>query len=107
MSDLFVVSMVFGTRPEAIKMAPLAAKLRENSNIKLHICSTGQHREMLTQVLDAFDLQADEDLDVMTSGQTLNGLSQLLLQCGCPLYHCTFIGLSRCCHSSNLLFKYS
>ncbi|WP_368484238.1 non-hydrolyzing UDP-N-acetylglucosamine 2-epimerase [Thalassospira lucentensis] len=79
MSDLFVVSMVFGTRPEAIKMAPLAAKLRENSNIKLHICSTGQHREMLTQVLDAFDLQADEDLDVMTSGQTLNGLSQLLL----------------------------
>lgn len=79
MPDPFVVSMVFGTRPEAIKMVPIAAKIRENSNINLHICSTGQHREMLTQVLNAFDLQADEDLNVMTSGQTLNGLSQILL----------------------------
>ncbi|MCC9624090.1 UDP-N-acetylglucosamine 2-epimerase (non-hydrolyzing) [Thalassospira sp. MA62] len=79
MKKTFVVCMVFGTRPEAIKMVPLAVKLRQNHNIHLHICSTGQHREMLTQVLDAFDLEVDEDLDVMTRGQSLNGLSQVML----------------------------
>lgn len=75
----FNVMMVFGTRPEAIKMAPLARVLRQWPDIKLNICSTGQHREMLTQVLDAFELTVDEDLQVMTQGQTLNGLSQNLL----------------------------
>jgi len=52
----FNVMMVFGTRPEAIKMAPLARVLRQWPDIKLNICSTGQHREMLKQVLDAFEL---------------------------------------------------
>jgi len=75
----FKVMMVFGTRPEAIKMAPLARVLRHWPDIQLNICSTGQHREMLTQVLDAFELTVDEDLHVMTQGQTLNGLSQHLL----------------------------
>ncbi|QAX85316.1 UDP-N-acetylglucosamine 2-epimerase (non-hydrolyzing) [Pseudomonas sp. DTU12.3] len=75
----FKVMMVFGTRPEAIKMAPLARVLRQWPDIQLNICSTGQHREMLTQVLDAFELSVDEDLQVMTQGQTLNGLSQNLL----------------------------
>ncbi|MDI2142545.1 MULTISPECIES: non-hydrolyzing UDP-N-acetylglucosamine 2-epimerase [unclassified Pseudomonas] len=75
----FNVMMVFGTRPEAIKMAPLARVLRQWPDIKLNICSTGQHREMLKQVLDAFELTVDEDLQVMTQGQTLNGLSQHLL----------------------------
>ncbi|WP_433897878.1 non-hydrolyzing UDP-N-acetylglucosamine 2-epimerase [Pseudomonas sp. PSE1(2024)] len=75
----FNVMMVFGTRPEAIKMAPLARVLRQWPDITLNICSTGQHREMLTQVLDAFELTVDEDLQVMTQGQTLNGLSQHLL----------------------------
>jgi UDP-N-acetylglucosamine 2-epimerase (non-hydrolysing) len=75
----FKVMMVFGTRPEAIKMAPLARVLRQWPDIQLNICSTGQHREMLTQVLDAFELTVDEDLQVMTQGQTLNGLSQNLL----------------------------
>ena len=60
-------------------MAPLARVLRQWPDIKLNICSTGQHREMLTQVLDAFELTGDEDLQVMTQGQTLNGLSQHLL----------------------------
>ncbi|UVE16722.1 UDP-N-acetylglucosamine 2-epimerase (non-hydrolyzing) [Pseudomonas sp. LS44] len=73
------VMMVFGTRPEAIKMAPLARVLRERAEIELYVCVTGQHREMLQQVLDAFELQVDENLQVMTEGQSLNGLSQQLL----------------------------
>ncbi|WP_047304981.1 non-hydrolyzing UDP-N-acetylglucosamine 2-epimerase [Pseudomonas fluorescens] len=75
----FKVMMVFGTRPEAIKMAPLARALRHWPGIELYICSTGQHREMLKQVLDSFELKVDVDLQVMTQGQTLNGLSQQLL----------------------------
>ncbi|WP_248764963.1 non-hydrolyzing UDP-N-acetylglucosamine 2-epimerase [Pseudomonas protegens] len=75
----FKVMMVFGTRPEAIKMAPLARVLKHWPGIELHICSTGQHREMLKQVLDSFELEVDLDLQVMTQGQTLNGLSQQLL----------------------------
>lgn len=75
----FKVMMVFGTRPEAIKMAPLARVLRRWPGIELYICSTGQHREMLEQVLDTFELEVDQDLQVMTRGQTLNGLSQQLL----------------------------
>lgn len=75
----YKVMMVFGTRPEAIKMAPLARVLRNWPGIELNICSTGQHREMLTQVLDSFELTVDEDLQVMTQGQTLNGLSEQLL----------------------------
>jgi len=73
------VMMVFGTRPEAIKMAPLARLLREWPEIDLHICSTGQHREMLEQVLTAFGLSVDQDLKVMTQNQTLNGLARDLL----------------------------
>lgn len=75
----FNVMMVFGTRPEAIKMAPLARVLREWPDIELNICSTGQHREMLQQVLTGFGLSVDQDLHVMTQGQTLNGLSRELL----------------------------
>ena len=71
----YKVTMVFGTRPEAIKMAPLARVLRRTPEIELRICSTGQHREMLQQVLNSFELEVDEDLDVMTQGQTLNSLS--------------------------------
>ncbi|UBM27555.1 UDP-N-acetylglucosamine 2-epimerase (non-hydrolyzing) [Pseudomonas sp. p1(2021b)] len=73
------VMMVFGTRPEAIKMAPLARVLRQWPGIDLHICSTGQHREMLEQLLTAFGLGVDQDLKVMTHSQTLNGLSRDLL----------------------------
>lgn len=75
----FKVMMVFGTRPETIKMAPLARVLRHWPGIELSICSTGQHREMLKQVLDSFELKVDLDLQVMTQDQTLNGLSQQLL----------------------------
>ncbi|MDD2058096.1 UDP-N-acetylglucosamine 2-epimerase (non-hydrolyzing) [Pseudomonas sp. GD03860] len=76
----YTVMMVFGTRPEAIKMAPLAQVLRQWPDVELNICSTGQHREMLQQVLKDFGLSVDEDLHVMTQSQTLNGLSQQLLE---------------------------
>ncbi|MFJ4445455.1 non-hydrolyzing UDP-N-acetylglucosamine 2-epimerase [Pseudomonas sp. NPDC089422] len=75
----YCVMMVFGTRPEAIKMAPLARVLRTWPEVNLHICSTGQHREMLEQVLTAFGLNVDQDLKVMTQNQTLNGLARDLL----------------------------
>ncbi|PVZ42342.1 non-hydrolyzing UDP-N-acetylglucosamine 2-epimerase [Pseudomonas sp. CC120222-01a] len=75
----YSVMMVFGTRPEAIKMAPLARVLRSWPEVDLHICSTGQHREMLEQVLTAFGLSVDQDLKVMTQNQTLNGLARDLL----------------------------
>jgi UDP-N-acetylglucosamine 2-epimerase (non-hydrolysing) len=75
----YCVMMVFGTRPEAIKMAPLARVLRTWPEVNLHICSTGQHREMLEQVLTAFGLSVDQDLKVMTQNQTLNGLARDLL----------------------------
>ncbi|MFK0090199.1 non-hydrolyzing UDP-N-acetylglucosamine 2-epimerase [Pseudomonas sp. NPDC090755] len=76
----YTVMMVFGTRPEAIKMAPLAQVLRQWPDLDLNICSTGQHREMLQQVLRDFGLSVDEDLHVMTQDQTLNGLSRQLLE---------------------------
>ena len=81
------VLMVFGTRPEAIKMAPLARLLRSTKGIQLRICSTGQHREMLQQVLASFNLHADENLQVMTQNQTLSSLSQQLLASLDQVYH--------------------
>ena len=57
------VLIVFGTRPEAIKMAPLVAELKNNLNVK--VCVTAQHREMLDQVLDLFEINPDYDLDII------------------------------------------
>jgi UDP-N-acetylglucosamine 2-epimerase (non-hydrolysing) len=63
---------VFGTRPEAIKLAPVIDELRrDRERFDVRICTTGQHREMLDQVLDLFDLQPDVDLDLMRPGQEL------------------------------------
>ena len=71
---------VFGTRPEAIKMAPLVKALDADPRFDAKVCVTAQHREMLDQVLEIFDIQPDFDLDLMKPGQTLNGLtSQILL----------------------------
>jgi UDP-N-acetylglucosamine 2-epimerase (non-hydrolysing) len=69
------VLSIFGTRPEAIKMAPLALMLASTPTIDATICVTGQHRTMLRQVLELFDLQPDYDLDLMQPSQTLNALS--------------------------------
>ena len=60
------VMLVFGTRPEAIKMAPLAIKLKENdADFETIVCVTGQHREMLDQVLNIFQIVPDYDLNIM------------------------------------------
>lgn len=75
------VLCIFGTRPEAIKMAPVIQALREyNDRIRLRICVTAQHREMLDQVLDLFGIVPDRDLDLMRSGQDLYGLTSLLIR---------------------------
>jgi UDP-N-acetylglucosamine 2-epimerase (non-hydrolysing) len=73
------VLSIFGTRPEAIKMAPLVTALQQEPQIQSVVCVTGQHREMLDQVLALFDLRAQHDLDTMVPNQTLNGLYARLI----------------------------
>lgn len=65
---------IFGTRPEAIKMAPLVKRLALEPGVTSLICVTGQHRTMLQQVMDVFDITADYDLDIMAPNQTLNSI---------------------------------
>lgn len=72
------ILLCFGTRPEAIKMAPLYHNLKNNS-FEVLICVTAQHREMLDQVLDFFEIKPDFDLDLMQSNQSLNSLSASIL----------------------------
>ena len=75
------VMTVFGTRPEAIKMAPLVLELNKRSNmIESIVCVTAQHREMLDQVLDIFGITPDYDLDIMKSRQTLVGITTRVLE---------------------------
>ena len=71
--------VVFGTRPEAIKMAPLCHKLREQKDIETVICVTAQHRQMLDQVLSIFDLIPDIDLNIMKKGQDLYDVTSNIL----------------------------
>ena len=65
------VLTVFGTRPEAIKMAPVVLGLREAEGIESLVCVTAQHREMLDQVLKLFEITPDYDLNIMKPGQDL------------------------------------
>ena len=69
------ISLIFGTRPEAIKLCPLVLKLREQPGVTTHVCVTAQHREMLDQVLDSFGVKPDVDLDLMSPNQNLSGLT--------------------------------
>ncbi|WGK60370.1 UDP-N-acetylglucosamine 2-epimerase (non-hydrolyzing) [Halopseudomonas sp. SMJS2] len=71
---------VFGTRPEAIKMAPLALQLAEDERFDAKVCVTGQHREMLDQVLGLFELKPDYDLNIMKPGQDLTDVTTGILQ---------------------------
>ena len=71
---------VFGTRPEAIKMAPVIKALAAESGVQPITCVTGQHRQMLDQVLELFGIKPDHDLSVMTPNQTLNGLSGRVIE---------------------------
>ncbi len=71
---------IFGTRPEAIKLCPLVRRLRaEDGRFDLKVCVTAQHREMLDQVLEAFSVRPDCDLDLMEPGQTLAALTSRLI----------------------------
>ena len=65
------VMLVFGTRPEAIKMSPLVKELKKRKTIETIVCVTGQHRQMLDQVLEVFDIVPDYDLSIMRDKQTL------------------------------------
>jgi UDP-N-acetylglucosamine 2-epimerase (non-hydrolysing) len=69
------ILVIFGTRPEAIKLAPVIIQLKKNFGQQVVVCSTGQHREMLKQVLDIFNIEVDYDLDLMRKNQDLFNIS--------------------------------
>ena len=73
------VLSVFGTRPEAIKMAPVVKALASAKDMESIVCVTAPHRDMLDQVLGIFDIVPDEDLDLMTPGQSLHALTARVL----------------------------
>lgn len=73
------IMLVFGTRPEAIKMCPLVNELKTRENIKTVVCVTGQHRQMLDQVLEAFSVVPDYDLSIMKANQTLFDITSNIL----------------------------
>ena len=74
------ILLVFGTRPEAIKMAPVVKELQRRSDqFDVKVCVTGQHREMLDQVLDIFSIRPDFDLNIMQPGQDLYDISSRIL----------------------------
>ena len=69
------VMSIFGTRPEAIKMAPLVKELEKRNEIESIVCVTAQHRQMLDQVLETFKIKPDYDLNIMKQGQTLGDIT--------------------------------
>ena len=73
------VMLVFGTRPEAIKMCPLVNELKTRKSLQTVVCVTGQHKEMLTQVLETFDVVPDYNLSIMKEGQTLFDITTNIL----------------------------
>jgi len=73
------ILLVFGTRPEAIKMAPLYLALKKQEHLEVKLCLTAQHRQMLDQVMNFFDIQPDFDLDLMKPGQNLFSLTADIL----------------------------
>lgn len=74
------VMLVFGTRPEAIKICPLVNELKKRKGLETIVCVTGQHREMLTQVLEAFEVVPDYDLSIMKAKQTLFDITTNILE---------------------------
>lgn len=74
------IMTIFGTRPEAIKMAPLVKEIEKREELCSKVCVTAQHREMLDQVLDLFQIKPDYDLDIMAKGQTLTDITMKSLK---------------------------
>ena len=73
------ILFIIGTRPEAIKLAPVVIEMKKSLSLKPILCLTGQHREMIKQVTDFFELEFEYNIDVMTNNQSLSNLSSLLL----------------------------
>ena len=73
------VLIVFGTRPEAIKMCPLVLELKKRKEISCIVCLTGQHREMLQQVMDVFQIKEDYNLDIMRQNQNLSSITTAVI----------------------------
>ena len=76
---MITVMTIFGTRPEAIKMAPLVKELKKRKEVKCIVCVRAQHRQMLDQVLKTFEIVPDYDLDIMQQGQTLSDITARVL----------------------------
>ncbi|MEL7569860.1 MAG: UDP-N-acetylglucosamine 2-epimerase (non-hydrolyzing) [Eubacteriaceae bacterium] len=76
---MYKIMIVFGTRPEAIKMCPLIEELKERPQLEIKVCVTGQHRQMLAQVLDCFNVVPDYDLCIMKNKQTLFDITDNIL----------------------------
>ena len=74
------VLSIFGTRPEAIKMAPLVKELEKETKVESYVCVTAQHREMLDQVLEIFDIEPDYDLNIMQDRQTIVTITTKVLE---------------------------
>ena len=74
------VLVVFGTRPEAIKLAPLINELRQDDRFEVNICVTGQHRRLLDQALDFFKIKPDYDLDIMLPKQSLSQITARIIE---------------------------
>ena len=85
MTRLKVMS-VFGTRPEAIKMAPLVLELEKRPELESVVCVTAQHREMLDSVLEEFHIKPKHDLNIMQSGQSLSDITSRVLHGMAPVY---------------------
>lgn len=79
------ILLVFGTRPEAIKMCPMAQALRADSRFEPIVCVTAQHRQMLDQILDLFAIKPEYDLNLMQPGQTLAGLTSRIIDSVTPV----------------------
>src|SRR2546422_6731239 len=75
MTKTLKISVIFGTRPEAIKLAPVILALKQETDFETRVCVTGQHRQMLDQVLKLFEIEPDFDLNLMVPNQSLAGLT--------------------------------
>lgn len=78
--DKIKVITIFGTRPEAVKMAPLIKEIQNHEEIISKVCVTAQHREMLDQVLNLFNIEPDFDLNIMKAKQSLTGITTKVLE---------------------------
>jgi len=86
MKDYLSVLVVIGTRPEAIKMSPLIIALKADAKFRVTVCITSQHREMLRQVLDLFQIKEDFDLDIMRNNQTPAEVAARILSSLTPIF---------------------